>query len=465
MKLLQYYKDLDHKMLNKYPVAWVLGVHLYIPLIIASSILLFAIGALVDLSPLPQWRDYREIFSTISMVLVLPTILLVILFIIRQVKFNSKRVHIRLPHGFSYPIFLYYIAVFACIIALPFMANIGATVRAGITLNTEQFKKDTYALDDGYRHFYMSKQYVDSSYLQEYGQDPDDNDYIDHRTTYRLTAGRDSLIFQRSKLTDQYIGRSYGMDTVLLSEVYAEIQSFIEVASRYGAEFSVTNPREIVEINIRSDKFYQNASAESTVAYEHISNSDTFSNTIRFHDEYIDRDGPFFITSIEFWQFYLLLALGLAVLVSVLCSVQIIDFGWAMLVTALTPTVYGIFIALIGLTTGDVGDGIILFFLTLFVLFYLWTAFASPWKYRLKRAFAITVHLYAPFVLMIYMFMLRSLSNCCSPNYSYNDCDCYHVLTNSQYEDLVYVCAVALTFVVQYLFARYYKKEYINPQQ
>ncbi len=463
MKLLDAFRRFDDKLLRSRPVLWVLGVHIYIPLVVVISIILTLIGATYSLSPLPRWSDYRDFYASTNLIMVLPTITLAILFIIRQVKFNSKRIHTSLPYTYSFRTFLYYIAVFAFITAMPMAANVGAFLRAELELNDETYSQDREILDNGYAHMYRLKNAVDNGEVYEYDYDR----YNDPRryTMYKYNLTRDSIIFFRSSMSSYY-GNGQ-LDTISLEQARQEIRDFRAIAIKYGARFEHKSEDEIIRTNCFAPKVYLRNSKDDHVAYNHIGFNDDFQRAINYNEHYEVYNGPFFVGDIYFWKYYLLIALGIAVLLIVLCSVRIAHFGWAMLISALQPTVFGILFALLEFALPNFHNDEETFILILLILFTslaIFVAFFSNFKSTFRKAYAISLHIYVPFIVPMFMALIRDLRDCCSRRYAEVHCECVELLTNEAFREVVVIASVASALLATWVFGRFYRKIYINPQ-
>ncbi|MFT7590866.1 MAG: hypothetical protein ACI9UJ_000784, partial [bacterium] len=204
-------------------------------------------------------------------------------------------------------------------------------------------------------------------------------------------------------------------------------------------------------------------------AFNHLKNYGRFDNNINFHNRLINKRSFFYPLEWEFWRFYFLLTLALSVLLIILCSVNIAEFGWGMLVVALHPTVFGIVGALVAFMFQDVSGekaaviGIVL--LLLFTLNAYIIAFFKGFKPSLRRAFAIACHIYTPIAAAILLFLLKEASNCCFIDNNWREyCDCYLPCTSDEFDLIVLSVVVFGAIVSTFFFGRYYKKQYTNPQ-
>lgn len=448
MKLKELYRKIDQQLLRKRPVLWVLGVHIYLPILLVSFLLLFLIGAAYSLVPLPQWRSFKDFFETINLAMVLPTILLVITFIIRQVKYNSKRVHLKLPHNKSFVIFLYFMAFFFVVSALPFAANFGALCKTGMVLNKAQYEKDIKVLNEGYCHFYMVRVKSHTSAIDQLEESEYEQLYNHQEMLYKMNPTKDSLILYRKYLEYTYRSSFYNrFDTIPLEQAYTEMEEFIAVAEKYQGEVINSDPRQLVHANLTANKkpYFGNG---TELAFNHFVRHEALSNNVQFNDRYLDKSGPYFVLRLEFWEFYCLVAIGLAMFLIVLCSVKKADFGWSMLIVALQPTVYGIVLALSWFVSRSAEEAIALFWLYFFIALALYIIFVSKFKSTLRHAYAIALHLYIPILVPVIMILTED----------------YGRTHHSNSEDVAVVLSIISAFVSTYLFSWYYKREYINPE-
>jgi hypothetical protein len=463
MKPFNAFRRLDDRLLRKRPVLWVLGVHIYIPLVILIAIILFILGASYSLTPLPRWGDFKDFYTSLNLIMTLPTIMLAILFIIRQVKFNSKRIHTSLPYRHSFTTFIYYFIVMVFITAMPMAGNVGAFMRAELELDIATYEADREVIDHNYAHMYRGKRAIDSGKYR-YSDDPYYDDSREY-TIYQYNATKDSIIFFRNSVA-RYYGRGY-LDTISLDQARKEIRDFKEVAVRYGASFDQRTPDEMIRASCLAPKVYLQNSNDTHIAYNHIGNSEAFHAALNFNDHYRSHDGPYFVLEFEFWKFYLLLALGLAVLLIILCSVRIADFGWAMLITALQPTAFGIIFALILFALPNFHNDeeqVAFVLLLLFTAFAVFVAFFSNFKSTFRKAYAICLHIYIPLLITLFLALIRELRDCCSRLYAEVHCDCVELLGHGDFEDFLFVTAVVSAIVATYFFGRFYRRIYINPQ-
>ena len=363
MNLKSYFKKIDEQLLSSKPILWVLGVHIFIPILVVVALVLFLIGFLTPVNPLMPWYTYESSFEKLSMTMILPAILLAIVFIVRQVKFNSVRVHVKLPYSYGKSFFLYYLLCFWLITALPFAGNLGSYTRLSMRLDGQAYLQDKPILGDGFRHFYLEK----------YGLD-DEEHYYYSNYTYELNETRDSLILNRDFVTYSYRN---GLDTISVAQALKEIQAFIDVSHKYQGGVNKKNPEEILRLNLASERTYPKDQYrhKRPLAFNYLVNYGSFDNNVTYHENLTKRDSIYFIMKLEFWKFYLFVPLGLSMLLFVLCASRISDFGWGMLVVALLPTVFGISVGLADYAgvRDDLGMLVFLIIYSILVLYFVRT--------------------------------------------------------------------------------------------
>ncbi|MCB9261106.1 MAG: hypothetical protein H6607_01855 [Flavobacteriales bacterium] len=458
-QLRHYFEKINQRFIRTNPLGWVLGVHIFWPLILVLGLLLFVATWLYPLNPLPDWSSYRGFFSNINQILILPAILLFILFIIRQIKFNTKRVHLKLPYSKSFFTFVYFFITLFAISALPFVANVAGYLKAKNTLKTTEFEKDIEALVNGYTHFYlMQTAEIEDKYYTYYEQ-------------YYLNETKDSLIFRRdfpiypsSSLQDKINYRYNSFDTIPLNQVYEEMRDFMAASGKYEGDIKLTDPHEILRKNVAAKKHVKYQDDVDT-AYNHFKNHFRFENQMEFYDHFYEKSGLFWVAEIEFWQFYLFLALAISALLFIVCHTDFAHFGWGMLVATLHPTVFGILLGTLESTTPyfkHKTEIYVIAIMSVLLLNAIYFAFFSKRKVAVKRAFAIALHIFIPIVLISYVFLFEELINCCWLHQDWN-CNCHYAIDKPTFEWLAWAFFVMSVFATTYIFGRYYRRKYINP--
>ncbi|MFY0644557.1 MAG: hypothetical protein JXR19_08855 [Bacteroidia bacterium] len=125
------FKKWEDRLLKSNPTMWILGVHYFVPIILIVGAILFAIGFAYqyDLQHTPYY-ELGSFFGVLTLLMSLLSILLLIMFIIRQVRFNTHRIHHRLPYKKGFFFFVSFFIVIASISTLPVMGNLGSYVKS-----------------------------------------------------------------------------------------------------------------------------------------------------------------------------------------------------------------------------------------------------------------------------------------------------------------------------------------------
>jgi hypothetical protein len=92
------FKSIDNKLLKSYPKVWILGLHIFIPILLVLLPLMFLVGYATPIDKsISQWSLVEDL-TPIVLLVTLVAITLLVLFTIRQIKFNSSRIHHTLPY-------------------------------------------------------------------------------------------------------------------------------------------------------------------------------------------------------------------------------------------------------------------------------------------------------------------------------------------------------------------------------
>jgi hypothetical protein len=503
--MIQNFKNWDRKIAKNYPKVWVLGLHIYLPVIILTWLVFYGLGWMISTDPLPTRSRVNEFSEQLTLYSILPTIVIGILYFIRQIRFNALRVHHHLPFKNPYSHFAAFLLICVLFTSIPQAAHFGLYHRMKTSINEDVFKEDLIHLNNGYTHFYQSD--FSRSVFEKYDNIPEvvgvtDSDsgsnlyeYSDGtiassykvrgenriRSTYRLNETQDSLILFRSQVTSSgdyyyyyesdYTGKrsSSGWDTISLAAAADEIQMF---ASR--SPFYKGNLEKVDFSRIVSDHIAYNAD-QMELEQKHQTNFDKFIDGSRFREivgtnaQAAFQQRPFRCTKIDFWMWYVFLALYLSVFMFILSSVKLVDFGWALLVGSISAVTYGI---INGLSFMDFErpEGFFevfnLMLLTMYVFIYVGVMFSKRVKNGIKKAFAIAFHVFVPHVILAYFALFDELHECpyhrsyddvIDPclNYEYFDRDGYFIVALG-----VSLLSVAIGI---WFFNRYYTRRYVYP--
>jgi hypothetical protein len=438
--LKKYYNKIDTYLLARHPNLWVLGIHIFIPIIVVTFLVLGLIGAvLVNVATVAYSLD--DSFEQLGLAMVLPVILLLILFIIRQAKYNALRVHHFLPFKRRFAFFLAFWITFFGITSLPFATYFGSYFAPGINHNQKAYYEDRALLEKYMTHFYLKSCYHDESL-----DDNSNDDYlsrIDKPCDYRLDNRWDTLHLNVMRYNWEYAKYYNGNpDRISLPQARKEIATFISVAKQYKAEFKTEDVSEILEMNTTGKGIVWDKSSSNNVGfYTHIVNLPEYEKCIYWSKSYHSHRQVFRIFKWEFWRYLSLVGFSMAFLLIIYCSTNKGEFGWSLLVCALFPTVYGIvagLLALFNILDGEVGAQILL---ALFGGAVVYVAFIGNFKPKLKRIFGISLNIMLPILVPIII--------------SFEMLD----------EDEFFVFAFVIGLITTYIFSFYYRYQYLHPKK
>lgn len=487
--MIELYKKIDAKLLKKYPKLWILGIHFYVPIIIALYLILYGIGFAYSMDPLPKASDTRDFMSSILTFMIIPLILLSILFIIRQIKFNSMRVHHSLPYRNVILNFLSFLIISSAIFFLPFVVQLGTYHKAKLAINEEEFLEDARALHVGYSHFYNADVerhvrvlanaenavYDDEALLDESG-----NIYKSwYMRTYRMDESNQNLILFRGSLIDyrvrgernrlnkttlsEFVSTNY-WDTIPIKQAEDEITAFLAVSEKYEGVSAYTSPRSLIEAQIEHCKEELKKKNEyDQKAFIALKNDSRFSDVLEFHEDVIIRDSMFFALAGKFLYVFIGFPLYFSLILLVICSVRIVDFGWGMLAIALSVTLYSTIMGFFALTNGSGNSEVFAF--VLLMIFVLLTAIFSFGKFGIKpglrKALGIMFQLMLPIVVMIVFFFMDEFHECPLP---YDECIGFEYFERDIYYKMAYLTSIVSGLISVFVFNKYYEMRYVHPK-
>lgn len=122
---MELFKSIDSKLLKQNPLSWIYGLHIFPPLIIVCIVLFWLFGFASPVDPeMPYWK-IEESVSVLSLLATLISITLLVLFFLRQSRFNKARIHHSLPYQNVIKNFIAFILIIAGIILIRFAPTLG----------------------------------------------------------------------------------------------------------------------------------------------------------------------------------------------------------------------------------------------------------------------------------------------------------------------------------------------------
>jgi hypothetical protein len=431
------YQKIDQYLLTRYPRMWVLGIHIFLPIVVTAWIVLVLIGAVIVNTSTGSIYNIDDSFERLAVGMVLPVLLMVILFIIRQSKYNARRIHQHLPFKNRFNVFLSFWLILFSITSLLFAAYFGSWFTPGITHSKSTFHQDRKVLELGMSHFHIKGCFNDNG---SDGYEDVLDDFSSQTYTacdYYLDKSGDSVNILRS---DWYHDRYYGgsVSRVSIDQALYEIEQFIIIGKKYKAIYKTENAAEIFNLNTKPHGLKWDNTGDGTF-YTHLVNLTEFETRMSMNESYHQHRQIFRMFHWEFWRYFSLIGFTIAFILIIYCSVDKGEFGWSMLVCALFPTVFGIIaglLSLVGLIDGEEGSKLLL---VLFIGSMVYVSFIGNSKPKTKRVFGISLNIILPLVVPI-IFASLELD-----------------------EDLYTVFAFITGLIVTYVYSFYYRFQYLHP--
>ena len=150
--MTDFYKKIDTQILKKSPFHWILGWHLFLPIIVVLALFGAVIGYLI---PTETYTYSTEELGIASFFLGFMSFMAFILYVVRQVRFNSFRIDHRVPFKKSILIFFSFWLIVTLLSLIPFTPyQIHSWhVQKKIKSITNDFDKDTETLYKGSSFF------------------------------------------------------------------------------------------------------------------------------------------------------------------------------------------------------------------------------------------------------------------------------------------------------------------------
>ena len=474
------FKAYDEKVLKSKPLVWITGLHWLFPLAILLCLLSYSFGWCMPYSVNLTRQEVEGFIFPVAWITGVCVVILLVIFFIRQIRFDALRVHHNLPYKKPYLHFFIFLITLSSITAIPHLASLGGLHKCRYSIDESVVRSDLAVLDNGVAHFVLDQKKIFYSQAQydnlplglrqmavEHHNDADQAIYKSGRYTlplYNLIG--DSIYFSRKKMN--HYSRSRNIEALSLEDAKVEIEEFKKVAYKYGGRFKDLTPREHIDQMLL---FIQQGSVlnfnDNNQTYNTIMNHDELRQHYSLHDDILDAgDSLFYAGPWKFWKYYLLLPFLLSLLLYVLCAVKLMDFGWALLVGSLTFVFGGILTGLsiaLGLISNSHNEleWFWLVLITAFLLTYLFIIHFSALRSVIKRAFAIALHILTPVIFWFYWILGDELHEVYNVDFG---TDHYEILDENSYYALGYSLLLVICLISISLFNRHYTKQYVHPK-
>lgn len=398
--MIKLYKKISNSILKKAPFQWIIGWHKF--LLIIAVLLLFSI-VVSFIIPTTNYGYYTDNkLAIISVFFGFISFMTFVLYVIRQIQFNSFRIHHHIPFKKSILIFFSFWTLIFLLSYISFIPHqIHAwRVKAKINKLTNDFENDIRILNDG--SVFFESNYYGSSVITHNKTKPLNKIPVDieFRSTTRIVINHTPLNF--AHYFYKY-NNSNDRFPIILNKKQAlnRIKEFIKIADKYNIQLIKRNPEEIFNmrkafIDDAKEDYFTLFTIDDNITFNNnaaSSYSQMMSNYSRNHDKSFDLD--VFLGILVF-------SIILAILLWIVISVPIADFGYSVLISVILMIFMGIIVAIINIITSN--DFIIrlAFFLLVFIVWFL--AFFSKKQTRLYWVLKIVSHyLVALFLFLIFL--------------------------------------------------------------
>jgi hypothetical protein len=475
------FKSYDEQVLKSKPLIWITALHWILPLALILCVLTYLYGWFLPYSiELTSSKVGDFIYPAVWIATVCVIILLVVYFI-RQLRFNALRLHHSLPYKKPYLHFFIFLITIFTFTAIPHMASLGALHKCQFSIDEYEVASELGVLERGITHFVANERFINyrqSQYdtlsnilkkkiIEENISENNERWNSEYKQPSYFVA--DDTVYLIRCSMNSYSYNHYGdLGYLTLAEAKKEISDFRKVANKYGGRFSNRTPMEhIRERADYSEKGIVLHYSENSGDYNAIKNLSELNKHYSLHQDILQKDNSFYAGSWSFWKYYFTLPFFLSLLLYILSASQRVDLGWALLVGALSFVIGGVLTGLFSVLTSfsweqHALEWFWLLMISAFLIIYLYIIHGSSLRSGIKRAFAIALHLLSPILFWFYWVLGDEI------HASRNQDEMYdlhqEVLPSAVYYDLGYLLLIAVCLVGIYLFNRYYTQRYVYPK-
>jgi hypothetical protein len=473
------FKSYDEQVLKSKPLIWITALHWILPLALILCVLTYLYGWFLPYSiELTSSKVGDFIYPAVWIASVCVIILLVVYFI-RQLRFNALRLHHSLPYKKPYLHFFIFLIIIFTFTAIPHMASLGALHKCQFSIDEYEVASELGILERGITHFAANNR-MDYHSLADF-----DTLSVSkkERATLRIDAQRNGYTYDEYKrhsysqvgdsihlarVSMKYNNSSNTLEVISLIEAKEEVRLFKEVAFKYGGRFSNRTPMEhIRERADYSEKGIVVSYSDNSGDYNAIKNLSELNKHYSLHQDILQKDNSFYAGSWSFWKYYVTLPFFLSLLLYILSASQRVDLGWALLVGAISFVIGGVLTGLFSVLTSfsweqHALEWFWLLMISTFLIIYLYIIHGSSLRSGIKRAFAIALHLLSPILFWFYWVLGDEIHASRNQDAMY---DLHQeVLPSAVYYDLGYLLLIVVCLVGIYLFNRYYTQQYVYPR-
>ena len=388
--MIKLYNKVDENLLKKHPFHWIIGWHKFLPII--AILLLFSI-VIGFMFPTTTYSYRDRGLDTASIFLGFVSFMAFILYVIRQIKYNSFRIHHHIPFKKSIFVFFSFWLMVFLFTSIPFIPHHVHTWRVKNKTNgiTDDFKKDTKILYEG-SVFFASEYYGSTKRYREKGTH--EIVFNNENVTINLSPYRFGYYHYYK---DNYKAVKFPI-TISNKEALNRIENFITVAKKYNIKLLEKKPQEVFNkrkaFNQQKNKVnFTLFTIDKAIAHPNkaVNNyTRMMSNYQRQFDKSFEIDEVLGI---------LIFSILFAVLLWIVISVPIADFGYSILVSVILMVFMGIIIVMFNLIFSNDFVIRLSFYIMIFIVYSL--AFMSKKETRLYRVLKIVSHYLVPVLLFL----------------------------------------------------------------
>jgi len=408
------FKKIDSNIIKIHPFHWIIGWHKFIPIILGIALFGIAIGFLFPTIVYNYYSDDGVESSAVFIGFI--SLMAFILFVIRQVKYNSFRIHHHIPYAHSIMLFFAFWLIAFLFSLLPFVPIQVHTWRINQRINsiTKNLKTDTKILNEG-SAFFAADRINNSSrtYLKELEKNASSAQFNkrDRNYNYNMLIDDNGVIIYKFPYNFGYYNYQRKLPIHLSkNEALDLINSFIETAKRYDIKLKETDA-ELIYSQRKAYNLEKNTSDSNNYSLFVLKGddypADAYNQMMRFYDRYnYDTDNSYVN---EFLLITLIFAGFVALLLWIFISVPMADFGFSILAAVILMIFSGIAIAIMAIGS-SASEESIQFFLWFLILVIFLIAFSGIHKTRFQRIMQIVSH-YTLSVIAILVILIVEDSN------------------------------------------------------
>ncbi len=428
------YKKIDNSFLKNNPFQWIIGWHKFLPLFFILAIIAVCVGFLI---PTKIYTYSPPFLEPLSFFIGFLTLLVFVLFVVRQIRFNSYRIHYKIPYKKSITTYFSFILFILLLAIIPFipMEVYNYRVQNKVDSITTDLKEDIETLNS-------------STFF-----------FIDNNNkTYRYVKNNKSpaidklnIVFTDSSVTINKLNYPFTYYyhnndlpiTITKNEALKKISNFLKVAKKYDIDIAESNPNVIFNkrkaYNRNKEKYSYNLLVlKNKQQVYNIKNA--YSNMLRNYQKY---EGDYIMHDKYILFGFLFFATILALLLWIFISVPFADFGFAVLAGILIAIFVGILAVIIGSET------YIRFLLYLVIIAIFLIAFMSKENSLLTRIMKILSQLLIPvFVALLFWEYFDKYSY--KLNYENHD-ELYYFIRDA-FPIVILLTIVSTVFLYKYIY-------------